>query len=87
MGVRLEKLMIEAKELPQCPCCGEPMEDSGMSEDGSLVTAPARVMPGGSYSDEVIVDATVSKYCDLMERLWWNATRRSTTWRRVRAMF
>ena len=95
--VHVEK--IEAKELPQCPCCGEAMEDSGMSEDsesigvkdkqfivieqkrakyrcgkchGSIVTAPApaRVMPGGSYSDEVIVDATVSKYCDLipMER-------------------
>ena len=38
----------------------------------SIVTAPlpARITPGGSYSDEVIVDATVSKYCDLipMER-------------------
>lgn len=95
--VHVEK--IEAKELPLCPCCGEAMQDSGMSEDsesigvkekqfivieqkrakyrcgkchGSIVTAPAspRVTPGGSYSDEVIVDATVSKYCDLipMER-------------------
>lgn len=39
---------------------------------GSLVTspAPARVTPGGSYSDGLIVDATLSKYCDLipMER-------------------
>jgi transposase len=38
----------------------------------SIVTAPLRprVTPGGSYSDELIVDATVSKYCDLipMER-------------------
>ena len=32
--------------------------------------APARIVPGGSYSDEMIVDATLSKYCDLipMER-------------------
>lgn len=39
---------------------------------GSMVTAPAapRVIPGGSYSDDMIVDATLSKYCDLipMER-------------------
>jgi transposase len=28
--------------------------------------APARVIPGGSYSDELIVDATLSKYCDLI---------------------
>lgn len=38
----------------------------------SIVTAPLppRVTPGGSYSDELIVDAAVSKYCDLipMER-------------------
>ncbi len=35
---------------------------------GSIVTAPAlpRVIPGGSYSDEMIVDATLSKYCDLI---------------------
>jgi transposase len=39
---------------------------------GSIVTAPApdRVVPGGSYSDNLIIDATLSKYCDLipMER-------------------
>ena len=39
---------------------------------GAIVTAPAglRVIPGGSYGDELIIDATVSKYCDLipMER-------------------
>lgn len=38
----------------------------------SIVTAPAppRVTPGGSYSDGLIVDAALSKYCDLipMER-------------------
>jgi len=39
---------------------------------GALVTAPAipRITPGSSYSDEMILDATLSKYCDLipMER-------------------
>ncbi len=34
---------------------------------GSLVTVPlpARITPGGSYSDEAIIDVTVSKFCDL----------------------
>jgi len=34
---------------------------------GAIVTAPApaRVVPGGSYSDEIIVDSTLSKFCDL----------------------
>lgn len=39
---------------------------------GSLVTAeaPARIVPGSSYSDEMIQDVVLSKYCDLipMER-------------------
>jgi transposase len=38
-----------------------------------IVTAPAppRVTPGGSYSDELMIDTAVSKYCDLIpiERL------------------
>jgi transposase len=35
---------------------------------GSIVTAPCppRVIPGGSYSDELIVDATLSKFSDLI---------------------
>lgn len=35
---------------------------------GSIATAPAlaRVVPGGSYSDEMIVDASLSKFCDLI---------------------
>ena len=39
---------------------------------GSVFTTPniPRVIPGSSYSDELVVDATLSKYCDLipMER-------------------
>jgi transposase len=35
---------------------------------GSLVTTPAvpRITPGGSYSDELIIDVAMSKYCDLV---------------------
>jgi transposase len=39
---------------------------------GAVVTAaaPARIIPGSTYSDEMIVDVALSKYCDLipMER-------------------
>jgi len=39
---------------------------------GDIKTAPAapRLIPGSSYGDEIIIDATLSKYCDLipMER-------------------
>lgn len=35
---------------------------------GALVTTPApeRIIPGSSYSDEMITDAALSKYCDLI---------------------
>lgn len=35
---------------------------------GSIVTAPLppRIIPGSSYSDEMIVDVALSKYCDLI---------------------
>lgn len=57
-----EFTVVEQKRQKcRCPKC-----------HGSIVTAPLppRVTPGGSYSDGLIVDATVSKYCDLipMER-------------------
>lgn len=45
----------------------------------AIVTAPApaRITPGGSYSDDMIIDATLSKYCDLipMERYCQMAAR------------
>lgn len=45
----------------------------------TILTAPApqRITPGGSYSDDLIVDATLSKYCDLipMERYCQMAAR------------
>ena len=35
---------------------------------GALVTAPAppSILPGSSYSDDLVVDVTLSKYCDLI---------------------
>jgi transposase len=35
---------------------------------GDIVTAPAppRITPGGGYSDELMIDVSVSKYCDLI---------------------
>lgn len=35
---------------------------------GAIITAPAppRITPGGTYSDEMIVDVVLSKYCDLI---------------------
>jgi transposase len=35
---------------------------------GAIVTAPApqRIIPGSSYSDEMILDVALSKYCDLI---------------------
>ncbi len=86
---------VELKELPNCTCCGNTMEDSGMTEDseyltvvpkeyiiiqqkrhkyrcgkchGEIKTAPSapRIIPGSTYSDEMIVDVAMSKYCDLV---------------------
>lgn len=41
----------------RCGCC-----------HGEIVTAPAlpRIKPGSSYGDELIIDAALSKYCDLI---------------------
>lgn len=35
---------------------------------GSIITTPSipRITPGGSYSDELIIDVAMSKYCDLV---------------------
>ena len=35
---------------------------------GSIITTPVipRITPGGSYSDELIIDVAMSKYCDLV---------------------
>jgi transposase len=90
---------VTLQELPTCGCCGNEMEDSGMTENSEFLTvipaqyivvrqkrhkyrcgrchgdiktapAPRRITPGSSYSDAMIIDAALSKYCDLipMER-------------------
>ena len=90
---------VEFEKLPDCPCCGTQMKDSGMTEDtecltvipktyfiirqkrhkyrcskchGSIKTAPSppRIKPKSSYSDEMMLDVALTKYCDLipMER-------------------
>ncbi len=86
---------IELQELPNCACCNEKMQDSGMTEDsefltviprqfqvvrqkkhkyrctschGDIKTAPglSKIKDGSSYSDEMVIDVAMSKYCDLI---------------------
>ena len=92
LTVREEEIKIDP--APACPCCGDTMSDSGMTEDSekltvipkkyeiirqkrskyrcscqtAIVTAPAppRILPGSAYSDEMITDVALSKYCDLI---------------------
>lgn len=92
LAVREEE--IKQDPLPSCPCCGDAMSDSGMTEDseqltvipkkyeiirqkrakyrcscqGAIVTAPtpARILPGSTYSDEMIADVALTKFCDLI---------------------
>jgi transposase len=90
----IREQLITQNPAPNCPCCGDAMMDSGMTEDseqltvipkkyeillqkkvkfrchcqGAIVTAqaPARIIPGSSYSDEMVQDVVLSKYCDLI---------------------
>lgn len=92
--IPVKEELIAMSPVPSCPCCGEQMSDSGMTEDseqlsvipkkfeirlqkkvkyrcscqGAIVTAPspARIIPGSTYSDEMIQDVVLSKYCDLI---------------------
>lgn len=92
LTIREEEIKLDP--LPSCPCCGEVMSDSGMTEDseqltvipkkyeiirqkrakyrcscqGAILTAPtpARILPGSTYSDEMIADVALSKFCDLI---------------------
>ncbi len=63
VDVRAKEFIVVQQKRAKHRCC---------KCHGSIVTAPLppRVTPGGSYSDDVIIDATLSKYCDLipMER-------------------
>ena len=93
-NIPVREQVIVMTPVPSCPCCGEAMTDSGMTEDSeqltvipkkyeivlqkrvkyrcgcqsSIVTAPnpARIIEGSTYSDEMIQDVVLSKYCDLI---------------------
>ncbi len=83
------------QEPPQCQCCGEKMQDSGMTEDSEFLTtiprqffvvrqkrhkyrcpgchgdiqtapSPPRIKEGSSYSDAMMIDVAMTKYCDLV---------------------
>jgi len=91
---RFRLAVMKIEPVPTCPCCGDMMSDSGMTEDseqltvipkkyeiirqrrakyrcacqGAIVTSPspARIVPGSTYSDEMIADVALSKFCDLI---------------------
>lgn len=93
-NIPIREQVIEMNPAPSCPCCGEVMKDSGMTEDSQQLTvipkkyeillqkrkkyrcscqsaittasSPPRIIEGSSYSDEMIVDIALSKYCDLI---------------------
>ena len=93
-NIPVREQVIAMNPAPNCPCCGDVMSDSGMTEDseqltvipkkyeilsqkkvkyrcqchGAIVTAPApaRIIEGSTYSDEMILDVVLSKYCDLI---------------------
>ena len=50
------EIVVQKKVKFRCQC------------QGAIVTAPtpARIAPGSSYSDEMILDVALSKYCDLI---------------------
>ena len=61
-------VVVQVRHKYACRSCHE-----------DIVTAPnpPRITPGGSYSDELMIDTAISKYCDLMpiERLARQASR------------
>ena len=94
-NIPVKERLIDFDESPKCSCCGDQMENSGLTEDseyldkkpatyrvikqkraiykcttchGPLETAPSegRIKPGGSFSDDMIIDISMSKYCDLI---------------------
>ncbi|TAK95740.1 hypothetical protein EPO05_03455, partial [Patescibacteria group bacterium] len=50
-------VVVQVKHKYRCSTC-----------HGDIKTAPTppRIVEGGAYSDEMIIDAAVSKYCDLI---------------------
>jgi transposase len=93
-NIPVREQLITQNPPPQCPCCGNGMTESGMTEDseqltvipkkfeilkqmrmkyrcscqGAVITAaaPPRIIPGSTYSDAMVLDIALSKYCDLI---------------------
>lgn len=94
-GLEVEDYVMGHKETPLCPCCNEPMKESGLFDTsekletiparyiikrtarikyncgschGSMVNtpAPASIVPSSNYGDSLIIDVSLSKYCDLI---------------------
>lgn len=86
---------VSFKDNPPCACCGERLEDSGLTEvsesltvtpakysvirqkrhkyrcrkchgDLQTVPAPPRIKASSAFTDEMILDVALSKYCDLI---------------------
>lgn len=51
------RIIRQLRQKYRCSCC-----------HGSIKTVPTmpRICPGGAYSDEMIIDVVISKYCDLI---------------------
>jgi len=90
----IREIPIKLDPIPGCEVCGNPMSESGMTEDAEQLTvipkkfeilkhqrsiyrcscqscmktapSPERIIPGSTYSDEMILDVVLSKYCDLI---------------------
>jgi transposase len=65
-------IIRQHRQKYRCPCC-----------HGDIQTAPPvpRIKPGSTYSDEIILDAALSKFCDLipMERYCAMAARQGVS--------
>lgn len=91
---RIER-QVTFQEPPNCKCCDEKLQDSGMTEDSEYLTvipkqylivqekkhkyrcvkchgdiqtppSPPRIKPGSAYSDEMMLDVSLTKFCDLV---------------------
>jgi len=94
-NLEIKENKIEPDHVPLCPCCNEPMKESGLFDiaekleiipkqyyivrekrskyncsncHGSMINTPATpsIVPTSNYGDSLILDVSLSKYCDLI---------------------
>ena len=94
-GLEIEDYLAKEEHPPLCPCCNEPMKESGLFDTsekleviparyfikrmarvkyncgschGAIVNTPAdpSIVPSSNYGDSLIIDVSLSKYCDLI---------------------